>query len=346
MFHFRFKMLEPGTSAVTLDEPTYDRPCILIVDDDGEIRATIAEYLEAQDYRILQAGDARMARELVESDSVDLVILDLKLPGEDGLSLCRHLRETTDLAIIMLTGAGDALDRIIGLEVGADDYIAKPFELREVLARIRSILRRETRRQPKPGDGDDPASFSTDELNRIKSYISGSSGSADANRILLTVLFTDIVDSTRLAAHLGDQQWSRLLDRHNQIVRQCIADAGGVEIKTLGDGFMAAFDTPGRSLQCAVAARTGMLPIDVRIRAGVHTGECELKGNDIAGVAVHLAARVIGLAEPGEILVSNTVKELMTGSAIRFEDRGVHTLKGIPDQWRVFSLREAPDASE
>ena len=242
------------------------------------------------------------------------------------------------MAIIMLTGAGDALDRIIGLEVGADDYIAKPFELREVLARIRSILRRENRRPQKSASKDE---LSAEELNRIRSYISAPAGSPDANRILLTVLFTDIVDSTKRAAELGDAGWSKLLDRHNHVVRQAIAEAGGVEIKTLGDGFLAAFDTPGRALRCATAAHNGMESIELSIRAGVHTGECELKGNDVAGVAVHLAARVIGLAGPGEVMVSNTVKELMTGSGIVFEDRGEHELKGIPGRWRVYRMVEA-----
>lgn len=318
---------------MTQSDATTGPPTLLIVDDDADIRATLSEYLQAQDYRICEAENASAARSAIKTQPVDLAILDLRMPGEDGLSLCRHLRETTDLPIIMLTGADDPTDRVVGLEIGADDYIAKPFELREVLARIRALLRREDRAKNKlqPASGD----LSADDMERIRSFLAGGA-QHDANRVVLTVLFTDIVDSTRLAAAYGDRKWTGLLDEHNDLVRRAIAENGGLEIKTLGDGFMAVFDTPGRALRCADAARESVAALDLTIRAGVHTGECELKGDDIAGVAVHLAARVIGHAGPGETAVSNTVKELMTGASARFEDRGVHELKGIPGAWRIF----------
>ena len=303
-----------------------DGPAVLVVDDDSDIRATLAEYLAARGYRVSEAGSAADAHIAIRRERPDLVLLDLHMPGEDGLSLCRHLRETTDLPIVMLTGAGDPTDRIVGLEMGADDYIAKPFELRQVLARIRSILRREDRARRAPG-----AANPDRPCRRL---------SARDGRAVMTVLFTDIVDSTRRASAMGDRDWSMLLDRHNEIVRAAIAANGGVEIKTLGDGFLAAFDTPGRALRCAEEARRALTEQALPIRAGVHTGECELRDGDIAGVAVHLAARVIGLAGSGEIVVSNTVRELMTGSSARFEDRGTHSLKGIPGCWRAYALED------
>ncbi|WP_185879014.1 adenylate/guanylate cyclase domain-containing protein [Variovorax sp. MHTC-1] len=164
------------------------------------------------------------------------------------------------------------------------------------------------------------------------------------DRVLLTMLFTDIVDSTQLAERLGDDGWRRLLMRHHAIVRMHLALFRGREIDTAGDGFFTTFDAPARAVRCAQAIRAALKAIGVEIRAGLHAGECELVGNKVVGLAVHVAGRVLGTAAPGEIRVSGTVKELVAGSGLKFSGGQWHELKGISDEWRVFTLRDAESA--
>jgi class 3 adenylate cyclase len=152
------------------------------------------------------------------------------------------------------------------------------------------------------------------------------------------VLFTDIVGSTARAAALGDSQWRDLLERHHSLVRRELGHFGGREVKTVGDGFLATFDGPARAVRCACAIREGVQTLGVTMRAGLHTGECELLDADIGGIAVHIAARVEAEAEPGEVLVSSTVKDLVVGSGISFGDRGARALKGVPGEWRLFKV--------
>ena len=156
-----------------------------------------------------------------------------------------------------------------------------------------------------------------------------------AERILTTVLFTDIVDSTKRAASEGDQAWRDLLERHDEVVRDCLGHFGGREVKQTGDGFLACFDSPARAVRCAqmVADRTRHLGIEVR--AGIHSGECEVRGDDLGGIAVHIGARIAGLGGAGDVLTSRTVVEAVTGSGLQFEHRGVHSLKGVPGEWEV-----------
>jgi class 3 adenylate cyclase len=156
---------------------------------------------------------------------------------------------------------------------------------------------------------------------------------------LATVLFTDIVGSTDHAAQLGDRRWRDLLDRHDQSVRVQIGRFRGREVKTVGDGFVATFDSPGRAIECAVAIRDTLATYDIGVRAGIHTGEIEVRGDDVAGLAVHIGARVSALAGPGEILVSSTVKDLVAGSTVEFNERGEHELKGVPGEWRLYAVR-------
>ena len=163
-------------------------------------------------------------------------------------------------------------------------------------------------------------------------------GGEAAERELATVLFTDIVGSTEHAERLGDAGWHELLGRHHALVRSELATFQGREIKTTGDGFLATFDSPGRAVQCARAIRDGVGRLGLSVRAGLHTGECELAGADIAGIAVHIASRVQALAGRGEILVSGTVRDLVAGSGLPFEDRGRHVLKGIEGEWPVFAV--------
>jgi uncharacterized protein (TIGR00369 family) len=160
-----------------------------------------------------------------------------------------------------------------------------------------------------------------------------------AQRVVTTVLFTDIVGSTERAEELGDGPWRELLAEHDVVVRRQLELFKGREIKTTGDGFLATFDSPTQAVHAARAARDGVRHLGLEIRAGIHTGECELAGGDVAGIAVHVASRVQSLADPGEILVSSTVRDLTTGSGLPLSDRGVHTLKGLDGQWQLFALR-------
>jgi class 3 adenylate cyclase len=161
---------------------------------------------------------------------------------------------------------------------------------------------------------------------------------AALDRMLATVLFTDIVGSTEKAAALGDAAWKELLARHNATVRAMLARYRGNEVKTMGDGFLATFDGPARAVKCAQAICEAVTPLGLETRAGCHTGEIELVGNDVGGIAVHIGARVGALAGPGEVFVSSTVKDLVAGSGLQFAERGECELKGVPGSWRLFAV--------
>jgi class 3 adenylate cyclase len=169
-------------------------------------------------------------------------------------------------------------------------------------------------------------------------FVSRLTALAVPERILATILFTDIVGSTEFAARLGDAAWRELLGRHHAIVRRELARYQGRELDTAGDGFFAAFDGPARAVQAAAALRDSLGAIGLEVRAGLHTGECEVSDGKIVGIAVSIGARISSLAGPGEVLVSRTVKDLVAGSGLKFEDRGEHQLKGIPDMWHLFAL--------
>jgi pimeloyl-ACP methyl ester carboxylesterase/plasmid stabilization system protein ParE len=175
-------------------------------------------------------------------------------------------------------------------------------------------------------------------LSEIEEFVTGVRQAAEADRVLATVLFTDIVGSTTRAAELGDQRWRDLLERYQTLVRRDLARFRGREVKTLGDGFLAIFDGPARAIRCARAIRDGVRPLGIETRAGLHTGECQLMGEDVGGIAVHIGARVAASASAGEVLVSSTVKELVTGSELAFVDRGAQTLRGVPGEWRLFAV--------
>jgi class 3 adenylate cyclase len=189
--------------------------------------------------------------------------------------------------------------------------------------------------------GEDHLPFLGDQdqiLDEVEEFLTGVRRGPEPDRVLATVLFTDIVGSTERAAGLGDRRWRQLLEAHHTAVRQQLERFRGREVDTAGDGFLATFDGPARAIRCAVAIRDDVETIGLAIRAGVHTGECEMHGNGVAGIAVHMGARVAALAGPGEVLVSSTVKDLVAGSGIEFEDRGIHELKGIPGDWRLFAV--------
>jgi class 3 adenylate cyclase len=189
-------------------------------------------------------------------------------------------------------------------------------------------------------DGADhvPWAGEADFPGEIEEFLTGTRQPAATSRTLATVLLTDIVDSTEQATALGDRAWNDRLALHDRTVDRQLARFGGHLVKRTGDGLLATFDGPARAVQCAIAIRDAIHQLGLDIRAGLHTGEIEVRGVDIAGMAVHIAARVTALAEPGEVLVSRTVTDLVAGSELRFGDRGAHVLKGVPGTWRVFAV--------
>ena len=172
----------------------------------------------------------------------------------------------------------------------------------------------------------------------IHEFLTGHQAEVADDRVLATVLFTDIVDSTRRAAEIGDRNWHALLDAHDAVVRAQLARFRGREVNTSGDGFLAMFDGPQRAIRCAMSIRDAVQALGIEVRAGLHTGECEVRGDDIGGIAVHIGARVSALAGPNDVLVSSTLRDLVIGSGLEFVERGAHDLKGVPGEWHLFAV--------
>jgi class 3 adenylate cyclase len=183
------------------------------------------------------------------------------------------------------------------------------------------------------------------ETDLVEEFLTGRRPERGPERMLATVLFTDIVSSTDHAARLGDRQWRALLERHNEVVRDRLAHFRGHEVKTVGDGFFATFDGPARAVRCAQEIVAAASELGIAVRCGLHTGECEVFEGDIGGIAVHIGARVADLAHGGEVLVSSTVKDLVVGSELAFEDRGGRDLRGVPGEWRIYALRDGATGS-
>jgi class 3 adenylate cyclase/pimeloyl-ACP methyl ester carboxylesterase len=196
--------------------------------------------------------------------------------------------------------------------------------------------------------GDDHFPFFGDQdavVGLTQEFLTGATPTVDPDRVLATVLFTDLVDSTSRAAELGDRRWHRLLEGHQQVVRRQLVRFRGREVKTTGDGFLASFDGPARAIRAADAIRADLRELGLELRVGLHTGECELLGEDIGGIAVHIAARVLSKAGAGEIWCSRTVKDLVAGSGFAFTDRGSYQLKGVPEPWQLFAVELAARSS-
>jgi class 3 adenylate cyclase len=175
-------------------------------------------------------------------------------------------------------------------------------------------------------------------FEEIAKFLTGQQPDLPDDRVLATVLFTDIVDSTRRAAEMGDRDWHALLDAHDAIVRAQLVRFRGREVNTSGDGFLAMFDGQQRAIRCAMAIRDAVLALGIEVRAGLHTGECEVRGENIGGIAVHIGARVSALAGPNEVLLSSTLRDLVIGSGLKFEAGGAHELKGVPGEWHLFAV--------
>ena len=232
----------------------------------------------------------------------------------------RHVLSTVRVPTLILHRAGDRLTRIEQARYMAERITgAKLVELPGI------------DHTPWVGDADAV-------LNEIEEFLTGARHAAEPDRILATVIFTDIVGSTEQAAELGDRRWRELLETYYSLARRQLERFRGRELDTAGDGLYAAFDGPARAIRCALAIRDGVRSIGLDVRAGVHTGECEVIGEKLGGIAVHIGARVAGMSRPGEVLVTSTVKDLVAGSGVRFEDRGMHPLKGVPGDWHVYAV--------
>jgi class 3 adenylate cyclase len=175
-------------------------------------------------------------------------------------------------------------------------------------------------------------------LDEMEEFLTGTKRVHEPDRVLATVMFTDIVDSTQRAAEMGDRRWRDLIGRHDALMRGQLERFRGRAVKTMGDGFLATFDGPARAIRCACSAREAVSQLGIEIRAGLHTGECELIGDDVGGIAVNIGARVAAKAGSGEVLVSRTVTDLVAGSGIDFTERGAHALKGVPGEWQLFAV--------
>ena len=191
-------------------------------------------------------------------------------------------------------------------------------------------------------EGDDhlPMVNPDEILDEVEEFLTGTRLDREPDRVLATVMFTDIVSSTERAAELGDRRWRDLIESHDALVRRQLERHRGRAVKTLGDGFLATFDGPARGIRCAQAIREGVRALGVEIRAGLHTGELEVMGDDVGGMAVNIGARVGAKAEPGEVLVSSTVTDLVVGSGLEFSERGTHELKGVPGEWRLYAVAD------
>jgi class 3 adenylate cyclase len=269
-----------------------------------------------------QASDENLRREMArrerQSASPAAAIACIRMSGEVD---ARDILPTIRVPTLVLHRTGDAR-----ISINAGRYIADHIPGAKFVEL--------------PGADHSPMN-EPDMVNRIadeiEEFLTGSRTETEADRVLATVLFTDIVDSTKRAVELGDRQCRALLDRHDEMVRQQIDRFRGHEVKSLGDGFLVTFDGPARAVRCAAAIAGSVQPLGLAVRTGLHTGEIEVNGDDIGGIAVHTAARVVAMAGPSEILVSSTVRDLVAGSGLRFEDRGLHALRGLPEKVHLYT---------
>jgi DNA-binding NarL/FixJ family response regulator len=310
---------------------------VLIADDQALVRAGFRALLDAQsDIEVVGESDDgaaafRMAAELTP----DIVLMDIRMPGMDGLEATRRIVEDDQLdrtRIVILTTFDEDEYVFEALRTGASGFLVKDTDPELLLQGIRAVARGDALLSP----GVTRRLIGAFAERETPAFPAGAHG----DRILATVMFSDIVASTERATEVGDRRWRDELDRHDGLVRKELAEHGGREIKTTGDGFLAVFDAPTRAIRCAGAIREELSAVGIDVRIGLHTGEVELRGDDVGGIAVNIGARVAAEGSPGDILVSNTVKDLVRGSRIGFVDRGEHLLKGMADRWRLFAVAE------
>jgi DNA-binding NarL/FixJ family response regulator len=310
---------------------------VVLADDQALVRAGFRALLDAQaDIEVVGEADDGAAAVRLASDLVpDVVLMDIRMPGMDGLEATRRIvaDERLDRTRIVILTTFDEDEYVFeALRIGASGFLVKDTDPTELLQGVRAVA---------AGD----ALLSPGVTRRLIGAFAGERAPAtrsapDADRILATVMFSDIVGSTERATAVGDRRWREELDRHDDLVRKALAAHGGREIKTTGDGFLAVFDAPSRAIRCAVAIRDELGKMGIEVRVGLHTGEVELRGNDVGGIGVNIGSRVASAGAAGDVLVSSTVRDLASGSRIGFADRGEHELKGIPDRWRLFAVTD------
>jgi DNA-binding NarL/FixJ family response regulator len=308
---------------------------VLLADDQALVRAGLRALLDAQDdiEVVGEADNGEVALRMATELAPDIVLMDIRMPRMDGLEATRRIvqdRQLDRTRIVILT-TFDVDEYVFeALRVGASGFLVKDTEPELLLQGVRAVARGDALLSP----GVTRRLIGAFATSQTTAFPSGS----DPDRVLATVMFSDIVASTERAAQIGDRRWREVLDRHDELVRQQLAAHGGQEINTTGDGFLALFDAPARAIRCAVAIRDKLRALGIEVRVGLHAGEVELRGNDVGGIAVHIGARVTASAAAGDIIVSSTVRDLVTGSGIGFLDRGGHTLKGVPGRWRLFAV--------
>jgi class 3 adenylate cyclase len=309
---------------------------------------TFAKRIWSPDYPWAPKPDAR-AREIenLERNWATRMDLDQLAPSEDEAfkrRLATYFRRSASpgaaVALLRMNTQIDVRDVLPTIQAPTlvmqrtDDRDVKVEEGRWIAAQIPGAEYVEL-----PGDSHTLWAGNTDEIvDEIEEFLTGARSPRDTDRVLATVLFTDIAGSTERAAELGDARWRELLTAHHAAVRRQLNGYRGRELDTAGDGFFATFDGPARAIRCASAIRDDVRSLGLQVRAGLHTGECQLVDGKVGGIAVHIGARVASVAAPGEVLVSSTVKDLVAGSGIVFEDRGKRQLKGLPDAWHLFKV--------
>jgi DNA-binding NarL/FixJ family response regulator len=310
---------------------------VLLADDQALVRAGFKALLDAQpDIEVVgEADDGEEAVRMAGELGPDVVLMDIRMPGMDGLEATRRIvhDEQLDRTRIVILTTFDVDEYVFeALRVGASGFLVKDTEPDILLQGVRAVA-----------GGD--ALLSPGVTRRLIGAIAGNQGPAfpggSGDRILATVMFSDIVSSTERAAEIGDRRWREVLDRHDELVRKEIGAHGGREIKATGDGFLALFDAPARAIRCAAAIRDDLRELGIEVRIGLHTGEVELRGDDVGGIAVNIGSRVAATGSGGDVVVSSTVRDLVAGSGIGFADRGEHELKGVPDRWRLFAVADA-----
>jgi DNA-binding NarL/FixJ family response regulator len=311
---------------------------VLLADDQALVRAGFKALLDAQpDIEVVgEADDGEEALRMTVESAPDVVLMDIRMPGMDGLEATRRIvrDEALDRTRIVILTTFDEDEYVFeALRIGASGFLVKDTDPEVLLQGVRAVAR---------GD----ALLSPAVTRRVIGAIAerqmpAFGADAGAERILATVMFSDIVSSTERAVEVGDRRWREELDRHDELVRRELVEHGGREIKTTGDGFLAVFDAPTRAIRCAVAIREGLRGIGIDVRIGLHTGEVELRGEDVGGIAVNIGSRVADEGSAGDVLATSTVKDLVSGSRIGFADVGERQLKGVGDRWRLFIVTDA-----
>jgi DNA-binding NarL/FixJ family response regulator len=313
---------------------------VVVADDQGLVRSGFRLLLDAQDdiEVVGEASDGEQAIRLVADRVPDVVLMDIRMPGVDGLEATRRIvaEPSLDATSIVILTTFDVDEYVFeALRVGASGFLVKDTEPDELVHAVRAAAR---------GDATLSPSVTRRVISAFADDGSPSPSGPDGDRVLATVMFSDIVSSTERAAAIGDRRWRDVLDRHDEVIRSELERHGGREVKSTGDGVLALFDAPARAIRCAVAIRDALGRDGVEVRVGLHSGEVELRGDDVGGIAVHIGSRVLGSARPGDVVTSSTVRDLVAGSGIGFDDRGEQELKGVPDRWHLYAVVDAGTA--